>query len=87
MTEINLILSSTFAKKQRTTGQNAHDFTIHFNNPIQLDPNKDYKMALKEITEMAYSWHNITREYNNNIMKYKEKPEDEWIEIKFPDGN
>ena len=88
MTEINLILSSTFAKKQKQNyNQEAHDFTIHFYNPIQLNPNREYRMALKEITEMAYSWHNITMEYGNNKMKYREKGSDEWTEINFPDGN
>ena len=48
--EKHLILSSFRAKRQvNNYNQKANDFTIYLDQPLFLDPNKNYEMALDEI--------------------------------------
>ena len=80
----NLLLDSSLAKQQRK-GQKSHDFTIHFNPPIELDPRKKYKAALNELITMSYSWYNIAEAYGNNKIKWRKNTGD-WQTLTFPDG-
>ena len=64
----------------------SHDFEIRFNPPMEFDKNKDYYVALDSIT-MAYSWHNVSTEYNNNTLKYSQDSGKTWHSITLPNGN
>ena len=64
----------------------SHDFTVRFNPGLNLDKNKDYYLALDSIT-MAYSWYNVSSDYNNNTLKYSQDSGKTWHTITLPNGN
>ena len=64
----------------------SHDFVVRFNPPLEFDKNKDYYIALDSIT-MAYSWDNVSTEYNNNKLKYSQDSGKNWHTITLPNGN
>ena len=72
----NLLLDSSLAKQQRNNhNQKSHDFTIYFNPPIELNPEKNYKAALNRLITMSYSWYNVAERYGNNkIMQVAKEP-------------
>ena len=71
----NLLLDSQLAK-QNNANSKSHDFTINFDPPIALDPEKSYRAALNELVNMSYSWYNIAKRYNNNEFKWRKKTEE-----------
>lgn len=86
MTSYNLLLDSKFAKQQRNNhNRSSRDFTIYFNPPIELDPRKNYKVALNRLITMSYSWYNVAEAYKNNKIKWRKKTEDLQT-LTFPDG-
>ena len=64
----------------------SHDFTIRFNPAIEFDKNSTYYVALDAIT-MAYSWYNVSSDYNNNTLKYSHDSGKSWQTITLPNGN
>ena len=46
------------------------DFTSVFDRPIALDRKKSAFIGLKEINTMTYSWYNVSKEYNNDIIRH-----------------
>ena len=80
----NLLLDSQLAK-QNNANSKSHDFTVNFDPPIALDPEKSYRAALNELVNMSYSWYNIAKRYNNNEFKWRKKTE-EWKTVTIPDG-
>ena len=69
-----------------TGNSKSHDFTVRFNPAMELDKNKNYKVALDSIS-MAYSWYNVRSEYNNNTLKYSQDSGKNWHTITLPNGN
>ena len=69
-----------------TENSKSHDFSVRFNPGLELDKNKDYYLALDSIT-MAYSWYNVSSDYNNNTLKYSQDSGKTWHTITLPNGN
>ena len=59
------------------------DFTIKFNPPLKLNPEKKHKLALDRLS-MTYSWYNIRSDYDNNKIKYTHDGTT-WQTISFTD--
>ena len=78
-----LVLSSNNVKKQKKNKPS--DFTIRYNQPIILDPNKQYELGLDQLS-MAFTWFNITSELNNQKIKYSSDDGKTWKDIIFPPG-
>ncbi len=66
MKHLNLLLDSALAKKQ-DANNDSHDFTIHFDPAIVLDPSKMYKAALNELVTMFRK--NVTTTNSNGRKK------------------
>ena len=64
----------------------SHDFTVRFSPSLEFDKNKDYYLALNSIT-MAYSWYNVSSDYNNNTLKYSQDSGKTWHSLTLPNGN
>ena len=87
--EKHLILSSFRAKRQANNyNQKANDFTIYLDQPLFLDPNKNYEMALDEIITMTYSWYNIASSFSNTKIRYRKTvgSDTSFKNIDFPNG-
>ena len=67
--EQTIMLSSQVARINNSINTSS-DFTTVFDRPITLDINKRAFMGLNEINTMAYSWYNVSKEYNNDMIKY-----------------
>ena len=68
---LSLILDSSLAKLQRNNhNQASQNFRIYFEPPINLNPNKIYKIAMNKLISMTYSWYNVSKKYNNNTYKW-----------------
>ena len=63
-----LILSSHSVKNKN--GNKPSDFTIKYINPIILDPNRQCEIGLNRIISMSFTWFNVTRELNNQKIRY-----------------
>ena len=46
------------------------DFTTVFDRPIVLGGNQRYVIGLDKMNTMTYSWHNVSLDYQNNIISY-----------------
>ena len=82
--ETTLILSSHNVKKQ--SENKPSDFTIWYNQPIILDPNKQYEIGLGRIISMSFTWFNITSDLDNQKIKYSSDDGRTWKDIIFPPG-
>ena len=69
-----------------TGNSKSHDFTVRFNPALEFDKNRDYYLALDSIT-MAYSWYNVSSDYNNNTLSYSQDSGKTWHSITLPNGN
>jgi hypothetical protein len=58
------------------------DFEVHFKDPIKIKSN--HEIALLSAT-VWYSWNNISKEFENNCIKYSHQGNSEKITI--PAGN
>ena len=67
------------------TGQKTHDFTINYTH-LQLDPNKNYVLGLKNYS-LWYSWFNVSAENNNNNFRYSRDSGASFSDLVIPDGN
>ena len=82
--ERQLVLSSHSVKKQ---GKNKpSDFTIKYNEPIRLNPNKTYVLGLDRIITMSFTWFNINSDLKNQLIKYSSDGGKTWKDINFPPG-
>ena len=82
--ERQLILSSHSVKNQH--GNKPSDFTITYINPIILDPNRQYELALNRIISMSFTWFNVTRELNNQKIRYSSDGGTNWTDLIFKPG-
>ncbi|KAL9954527.1 hypothetical protein ACROYT_G042077 [Oculina patagonica] len=85
MKHLNLLLNSAIAKKSDARNE-PHNFQIHFDPPIDLDPAKRYKAALNELVTMSYSWFSVSEKYDNNKFKWKKKSDSDWVTVTIPEG-
>ena len=74
-----LILSSHTVKNQN--GNKPSDFIIKYINPIILDPNRQYEVGLDRIISMSFTWFNITRELDNQKIRYSSDSGTNWTEL------
>ena len=77
-------LSSHSVKNKN--GNKPGDFTITYTNPIILDPNREYELGLDRIISMSFTWFNITRELNNQKIRYSSDSGANWTELIFNPG-
>ena len=61
------------------------DFTIRFIPPLELSGDMYHELALNK-ANMTYSWHNISKFYKNNTIKYSPDSGSTWKKIIFQDG-
>ena len=84
---LSLILDSSLAKLQRNNhNQASQNFRIYFEPPINLNPNKIYKIAMNKLISMTYSWYNVSKKYNNNTYKWKKTTDKDWKTETIPEG-
>ena len=67
--EFKLHVSSESARKFDPNNTPSNFRTV-YNNPLILDQGKRYLIGLDKITTMTYSWHNISKQYKNNIIRF-----------------
>ena len=79
-----LVLSSHDVKN--TNGNKPSDFTIKYTNPIILDSNKQYEIGLDRIISMSFTWFNVTKELNNQKIRYSTNSGSTWTELTFQPG-
>ena len=90
--EFKLHVSSKSARKFNPNNSPSNFKTI-YNKPIVLNQRKIYLIGLDEITNMTYSWHNISKQYKNNIIKFGVlSPKNDgfditYYNIEFPSAN
>ena len=79
-----LVLSSHTVKG--ISGNKPSDFTIKYRNPIILDSNRQYEIGLDRIISMSFTWFNITKELNNQKIRYSSDNGTKWTDIIFSPG-
>ena len=79
-----LILSSHSVKNKNCNKPS--DFTIKYTNAIILDPNRQYELGLDRIVSMSFTWFNITRELNNQKIRYSSDSGANWTELTLNPG-
>ena len=79
-----LILSSHSVRDKN--GNKPSDFIIKYINPIILDPNRQYEIGLDRIISMSFTWFNVTKELNNQKIRYSTDSGANWTEIIFNPG-
>ena len=79
-----LILSSHTVKNQN--GNKPGDFTIKYINPIILNPNRQYEIGLDRIISMSFTWFNVTKELNNQKIRYSSDSGTNWTELILSPG-
>ena len=74
-----LILSSHSVKNKN--GNKPGDFTIKYTNPIILDTNRQYELGLDRIVSMSFTWFNVTRQLNNQRIRFSSDNCTNWTEL------
>ena len=67
--EQKLVLSSQIAKVKNASNTPSN-FTTVFDRLIVLGGNHRYVIGLDKVNTMTYSWHNVSPDYQNNIISY-----------------
>ena len=67
--EQKLVLSSQIARVKNASNTPS-DFTTVFDRPKVLGGNQRYVIGLDKMNTMTYSWHNVSLDYQNNIISY-----------------
>ena len=78
--EQKLVLSSQIARVKNASNTPS-DFTTVFDRPIVLGGNQRYVIWLGKVNTMTYSWHNVSPDYQNNIISYHNGKEYKIIEF------
>ena len=81
--EQKLVLSSQIARVKNASNTPS-DFTTVFDRPIVLGGNQRYVIGLDKVNTMTYSWHNVSPDYQNNIISYHNGTE--YKRIEFSNG-
>ena len=79
-----LVLSSHSVKDKNVNKPS--DFTTKYSNPIILDQNREYEIGLDRIISMSFTWFNVTRELNNQKIRFTPDRGANWTEIIFKPG-
>ena len=79
-----LILSSHSVKNKNDNKPS--DFVIKFVNPILLDPNRQYELGLDRIVSMSFIWFNVTKELNNQKIRFSSDSGANWTELILNSG-
>ena len=82
--ERQLILSSHSVKNKN--GNKPGDFTIKYINPIILNPNRQYEIGLNRIISMSFTWFNVTKELNNQKIRYSSDNGANWTDLILRSG-
>ena len=82
--ERQLILSSHSVKN--ISNNKPADFTITYTNPIMLNSNKQYEIGLNRIISMSFTWFNVTKELNNQKIRYSSDNGANWTDLSFRSG-
>ena len=77
------VLSSQKARVKNVSNTPS-DFTTVFDRPIVLGGNQRYVNGLDNANTMTYSWHNVSPDYQNNIISYPNGTE--YKRIEFSNG-
>ena len=67
--EQKLALSSQIARV-KDASNTPSDFTTVFDRQIVLNGNQRYVIGSDKVNPMTYSWHNVSPDYQNNIISY-----------------
>ena len=78
--EQKLVLSSQIARVKNASNTPS-DFTTVFDRPIVLGGNQRYVIVLDKVNTMTYCWHNVSPDYQNNIISYYNGTEYKIIEF------
>ena len=62
------------------------DFVIKFTPALELSNDMYHEIAMNKVN-MTYSWHNISKFYKNNTIKYGPDSGSTWTKIILQDGN
>ena len=81
--EQKLVLSSQIARVKNARNTPS-DFITVFDRPIVLGGNQRYVIGLDKVNTMTYSWHNVSPDYQNNIISYHNGTE--YKRIEFSNG-
>ena len=81
--EQKLVLSSQIAKVKNACNTPS-DFTTDFDRPIVLGRNQRYVTGLDKVNIMTYSWHNVSPDYQKNIISCHNGTE--YRRIEFSNG-
>ena len=65
-TKTGIIITNSESKKNASNTPS--DFTTVFDRSIVLGENQRYVIGLDKMNTMAYSWHNVSPDYQNNII-------------------
>ena len=65
--------------------QNPSNFTTHFSEPIVLDPNSKYGVALCRYS-VPFTWYNVNAKRNNQLIRYSSDSGKTFHDITFPAG-
>ena len=79
-----LILSSHTVRDKN--GNKPSDFIIKYINPIILNPNRQYEIGLDRIISMSFTWFNVTKELNNQKIRYSSDSGTNWTELILSPG-
>ena len=69
-----------------TNGNRPSDFTVKYTNPILLNPNRQNEVGLDRIISMSFTWFNVTKELNNQKIRYSADSGTNWTELIFNPG-
>ena len=78
--EQKLVLSSQIARAKNAVNTPS-DFTTVFSRAIVLGGNQRYVIGIDKVNTMTYSWHNVSPDYQNNIISYHDGKEYKIIEL------
>ena len=81
--EQKLVLSSQIARVKNASNTPS-DFTTVFDRPIVLGENQRYVIGLHKVNTLSYSWHNVSPDYQNNIISYHNGTE--YKRVEFSNG-
>ena len=81
--EQKLVLSSQITRVKNASNTPS-DFTTVFNRPIVLGGNQRYVNGLDKVNTMTYVWHNVSPDYQNNIISYHNGTE--YKRLEFSNG-
>ena len=66
-TKTGIIITNSESKNASNTPSN---FTTVFDRLIVLGGNQRYVIGSDKVNKMTYSWHNVSPDYQNNIISY-----------------